>query len=106
MAEIGFLVGEYGQEIAERGQDREAYAPAVAVLCAEERNLAKHVGLRNAGRELSLHRFGNDETDVMRKAVPQPPTPVRDRSGMSERDLHSDITIAHFDRAARRVVCP
>ena len=49
--------------------------------------------------------LGNDEAEVVGEAVRKPLMPVRGGIGMSERGLHPDVTIAHLDRADRRVVC-
>jgi hypothetical protein len=83
--EIGFLLRQRGQEIAERRKDRETNAPAVAVLSSEQRNLPHDVGFRDAGRELAAHRLGDDETDTVRKAVVQPLAPVRGGVGVYRR---------------------
>ena len=104
--EIGFVLGQSGHEIAERGEDREAHAPAVPVLGSEQRRLPDDVGLRHAGRELALHRFGDDEADVVRKAVIEPLPPVHRWVGMTEGGPDPDLAVAHLDRADRRVVRP
>ena len=94
------------QEIAERRKNREADAPAVAVLRTEDGYLPKDVGFRDRCRKLAVHSLGDDEPNVMCKAVIEPPAPVRGGIGMAERGLHPDIAAAHFDRADGRVIRP
>ena len=72
----------------------------------EQRHLPYDFGLRYAGRELTMHRLGNDEAEVVGEAVRKPLTPVRGEIGMGEVGLHPDVTIAHLDRADRHVVRP
>jgi hypothetical protein len=67
--EIGFFLWQHGQEIGERREDREAHAPAVAVLRAEQRHLAHDVGLRYVGSQLTMHGLGDDQPEVVREAV-------------------------------------
>jgi hypothetical protein len=104
--EISFLLSQHGQEIGERGEDRETHAPAVAVLRPEQRHLPHDVGPRYVGRELTMHGLGDDEPDVMCEAVRKPLMPVRSGIGMTERGLHPDVAIAHLDRADRYIVRP
>ena len=87
-------------------QDGETHTPAVAVPCAEQSDLPHDIGLRNIDCELTMHRLGDDEADVMGKAVREPLLPVRRGIGMRERRLHPDVAIAHRDRARYHVVCP
>src|SRR5262249_8427640 len=104
--EIGFLLLQDGQEIGERGEDRETHPPAVAVLRAEQRHLPHDVGPRYVGGELTMHGLGDDKAEVVGEAVRKPLTPVRGGIAMTERGLHPDVTIAHLDRADRYVVRP
>ena len=104
--EIGFLLRQHGQEIAERREDRETHAPAVAVLRTEQRHLPHDVGRRYVGRELTMHGLGDDEAEIVREAVRKPLMPVRGGIGMTERGLHPDLAIAHLDRTDRDVVRP
>src|SRR5262245_16807269 len=53
-----------------------------------------------------MHGLGDDEAEVVGEAVPKPLLPVRGGIGMTERGLHPDVAIAHFDRACRHVVRP
>ena len=46
--EIGLLFRQHGEEIAERREDGQADAPAVAVLRAEQRRLPHDLGARHA----------------------------------------------------------
>lgn len=66
----------------------------------------RDVGHRYIGRELTLHGFGDDESEIVRKAIRKPLTPVRRGIGMSKRGRHPDVAIAHLDRAARHIVRP
>jgi hypothetical protein len=104
--EIGFVLWQRGQEIGERRKDREAHAPAVAVLGPEQRHLPHQVGRTHVGRKLTMHGLGDDEAEVVREAVRKPLTPVRHGIGMTERGLHPDLPVAHLDRAGRYVVRP
>ena len=76
-------------------------------LGPEQRRLPDDVGFRHAGRELALHRFGDDEADVVREAVIEPPAPVRNCGvGTTEGCPDPDLAVAQLDRAGRRVVRP
>ena len=75
--EISLLFRQHGQEVAERSEDGRADAPAVAVLDPEQCDLPHDLRRRHAGRELSLHGLGDDEAEVVRQAVVEPPAPMR-----------------------------
>ncbi len=104
--EIGFVLGQSGQQISERGEDCEAHAPAIPVMGPEQRRLLDDVDFRYAGRELAMHRLGDDEADVVREAVIKPLAPVRGGVGLTEHGLYPDLAVAHLDREGRRVVRP
>src|SRR5271165_4085675 len=104
--EIGFVLGQSGQQIGECGEDRETDAPAVPVLGPEQRRLPYDVGFRCAGREPALHRLGDDEADVVLEAVIKPLAPVRSGVGMTEGCLDPDLLVAHLDRESRGVIRP
>jgi hypothetical protein len=72
----------------------------------KQRRLPHDVGLRHASRELTLHRLGDDEADVMCEAVIEPLASMRGGVRVAERGLHSDLSVAHLDREGRRVVRP
>src|SRR5262245_27532448 len=52
--EVGLLLRQNRQEIAERNKDRQANVPTVAVLDPEQRDLPHDIGWRHAGRELAV----------------------------------------------------
>ena len=104
--EIGFVLRQWGQEIVERREDPEAHALAVAVMGPEQRRLPDDVGFRNSGRELAMHRLGDDEADVVREYVIKPAAAVRGGVGVTEGGLYPNLAIAHLDREGRRVARP
>jgi hypothetical protein len=99
--EINLLLRERRQEIGKRGEDRQTYAPAVAVLRPEKSHLPHNVGSRYFSRELAMHGLGDYEAEVMSEAVCEPRTPVRGWIGMTGRGLHPDFAITQFDRELR-----
>src|SRR6516165_4518537 len=81
--EISFLLWQERQEIGERCEDRQTYAPAVAVLRSEQRHLPHDVGKGYVGRELTMHGLGDDEPEVVGETVRKPLAPVRRGIGMT-----------------------
>jgi hypothetical protein len=75
-------------------------------LRSEQYRLPHNVSIRYFGRQLTIHGLGDDEPDVVREAVYEPPMPVRGRIGMTERRLHPDVAVAYLDRADRYIVRP
>jgi len=53
-----------------------------------------------------MHGLGDDEAEVMVKAIRKSLTPVRDGIGMIERGLHPDLAIANLNWTDRHVVRP
>ena len=104
--EINFLLREHRQQIGQCGEDRQTYAPAIAVLRPEQRHLPHDVGSRHVSRELAMHGLGDYEAEVVNEAVCEPLTPVRGWIGMTKRGLHPDFAITQFDRKLRYIVCP
>ena len=104
--EMDILLAQHGQEIGKRRVYGKPGVPAIAVPRPEQRHLPHDLGSRNAGRKLSLHRFGDDETKVMGEAVGKPLTPMRGGIPMVEAGLDPNLAIAHLDRARRCVVRP
>ena len=104
--EIGFLVQQHRQEIGERRQDGEADIPAIAVLRSEQRHLPDDIGSRDVDRELTMHRLGDNQADIMGEAIRKPLTRVRDGIGMTERGLHPHLAFAYFNTADGQVICP
>jgi hypothetical protein len=51
------LFGQNRQEIAERSKDRQAYAPSVAVLDPEQRDLPHEIRRRYAGPQAGRRRL-------------------------------------------------
>jgi hypothetical protein len=105
-SEIGVLLRQHRREIGDCRKDGQTDAPAVAILRPEQRHLPDDVGMRYAGRKLTMDGLGNDETEVVGEAVRKPLMPVRGEIGPRERGLHPDVAIAQLDRADRHVVRP
>ena len=105
-SEIGLLLRQRGQEIGECSEDREAHAPAVAVLRPEQRDLPHDICPRHVGSELTIHGLGDDKADIVSESAREPLTPVRGEISMSERGLHPHLAIADLDQVGRYVVCP
>src|SRR5262249_10990700 len=72
----------------------------------EQRHLPHDVGRRDGGGELTTHGLGDDEVEIMGKAIRKPLTPVRGGIGMTGRGLHPNLAIAHLDRADRHILRP
>jgi hypothetical protein len=79
--EIRLLLGQHGQKIGKRREDRKTHAPAVAVLRAEQRHLPHDLGLRYVRRELAMHGLGDDQAEVVCEAVGKPPCQCAAASG-------------------------
>ena len=103
---IGFLFRQYGEKVAERGEDRRADSPPVAVLDGEQRRLPQDLPRGHAARELSPDRLGDHEPEVVGKAIVEPTAPVARGVAMAERRLEPDLPITHLDRTRRDVVGP
>ena len=76
------------------------------VLRPEQRHLPYDVGTRYVGRELTMHRLGDDKTEIVCQAVGKPLAPVGGRVGMTECGFHPNASIAYLDRADWYVVRP
>ena len=104
--EIVLLLGEHGQEIAERGEDGQPHAPAVTVARAEQHDLPDDVRRWHVGREFALHRLGDDKAEVVGETVVESPAPMRGRVSVAEGRLHPNLQVTHFDGTGRHVVGP
>src|SRR5215467_4215467 len=104
--EVGLLFRQNGQEIAERSEDRQTYAPTVAVLDPEQRDLSHDSRRRHAGRKLAVNGFGDDKAQDMREAVVEPLAPMRGRIRVAEDGPHPHFAITPLGGAGRHVVCP
>ena len=104
--EIGLLLWEYRQEIAERGEDGQAHTPAIAVACAEQHDLPGGIRRWHAGREFALHRLGDDKAEVVGEAIVEPLAPMRCRIGVAEGRPHPNLGVTYFDGTGRHVVGP
>jgi len=104
--EIGLLLWQYGQEIAESGKDGQADAPAITVVRTDQHYLPDGIRRRHAGREFALHRLGDDKAEVVGEAVMEPSAPMRCRISVAESRLHPNLRATHFDGAGRHVVSP
>ena len=94
--ELRFLARQHRQQLAERGQDGEPDAPAIAVAAAEQRGLPHDVRRRPARREQAMHRLGDDEAQVVREPVGEPPAPMFGRIGIAEHRLDPDFAAARI----------
>jgi hypothetical protein len=103
---IGFLLRQDGQEIAERHEDRETHAPAIAILRPEQRHLPHDVCGRHVGCEPTMHGLGDNKPKIVGETVRKSLTAVRRRIGMTQGGLHPDFALAHLDGEDRYVVCP
>jgi hypothetical protein len=94
--EVGLLFRQNRQEIAKRSKDRQAYAPTVAVLDPEQRDLPHDIRRRYAGRKLAVDRFGNDKAQEMPEAVVEPLAPMRCRIGVTESRPHPGLAVTQL----------
>ena len=104
--EVPLLFRQNGQEIAERRKDRQAYAPTVAVLDPEQRDLPHDIRRQHAGPKLAVNGFGDDKAQNMSKPVVEPLASMRSRIRVAEDGPHPDFAVTDFGGAGRHVVCP
>ena len=104
--EAGLLLRQLRQQVAESGEDRQADAPAVPILRAEQRDLAQHRRRWLALCRQASHRLGDDQIQIVGHAVREPAAPVTHRVGMVEHGLYPDVFPADLDRTGRHVVRP
>ena len=106
-SDIDLLLIQHGKDIAKGGQDGQTLAPAVAVASTEQRRLTHNLNGRHAGRELSVHRLGDDEAEIVGQTVLKPVPPVRRGSASSKLGRTQILASrAHLDGAGRHVVGP
>src|SRR5262249_39266873 len=86
--EVGLLFRQNGQEIAERSEDCQAYAPTVAVLDPQQRDLSHDIRWRHPRRKLAANGFAEDKTQAKREAVVEPLAPMRSRIRVAEDGPH------------------
>ena len=60
----------------------------------------------HAGRELPPYGFGDDEPEIMGKAVIEPLAPMVRRIAMSKRWVDPDLAVPHLDGTGRNVIRP
>ena len=104
--EIGLVLGQGGNEVAERRQHRQSAAPAVAVAGAEQGGLADDLGIAGAGRPEAEHGLGDDEADIVGHAVAEAPAPMAGFVGVAAIARHPDLAMANLHRAGGHVVRP
>ena len=101
------LLRQEGQKPAERSQDGEPGIPAIAVPGTEQRGLPYHIRGWLARRQLTVHRLGDDQAEVMSETVREPLTPMSNRVAVAEHRFDPDLAAGpDLDRTSRHVVCP
>ena len=103
---LGFLFRQKGQKLAERGKDGEPRIPAIAVPSTEQRGLLYHVRWWLSRHQLTLHRLGDDETEVMGEPVCEPLVPMPRRIGVTEHRFYPNLACADLDRTGWHIVGP
>ena len=104
--EAGLLLRQLRQQVAQRGEDRQADTPAAPILRAEQRDLAQHRRCWLAFCRQASHRLGDDQIQIVGHAIREPAAPVTHRVGMVEHGLYPDVFPADLDRTGRDVVRP
>ena len=104
--EAGLLLRQPGHQIAQSREDGQADTPPVAILRAEQRNLAQHRRGRLARGEEATHRLGDDQIQLVGQALRQPPAPVAHRVGTVEYRSDPGLVIAQLDETGWHVVGP
>ena len=81
---VHLVFGQDWQELAERGQDGEPGIPAIAVPGTEQRGLPHHIRGWLARCQLTVHRLGDDQAEVMAEPVFQPLAPMFNRVSVAK----------------------
>ena len=106
-SEVRLFLRQKGQELAESSQDRQPGIPAVTVASPKQCDLPHRVRRRQTRRQLTVHRFGEDEAEIMSEPIGEPITPMSNRIGVAKHRLHPDLAAgADLDGTSRHIVCP
>ena len=86
-SEAGLLLRQPGHQISQSRDDGQADTPSVAIVRAEQRNLAQRRRRRLALRQQATHRLRDDQIQIVGQSVRQPSAPVTHRIGLVEHGL-------------------
>src|SRR5258705_14839 len=73
---------------------------------ASSRRSATAAGRAPPGRELALHRLGDDKAEVVGEAVVESSAPMRCRITVAEGRLHPNLRVTHFYGTGGHIVGP
>jgi len=105
--EIGLLLRQRRNEVAECGNNGLADAPPVTVADTEQHGIANQPTIVGAVTAETEHGFGKNEADIVLQPLAQPVAPVIIAIGVARpsADPHRSL-VAQLDRSGRNIIRP